>query len=314
MPVSPHVTILMATMNGERYLPEQLDSLKNQSHKNWQLIISDDGSTDNSLNIVNEFMADNQNTTLLQGPRKGGAANFLHLVQNMRNHAPEESWLAFSDQDDVWLPQRLARGIKALSDLPKEQFERPALYCARTWISNSTLQKRRLSPRRPRPLGFRNALVQNIAAGNTILLNPAGARLIQAAANEAEQVVVHDWWVYQIITGCGGHAIHDDTPCLLYRQHTINQIGANDGFLARLHRLRQVLEGEFQRWNSINIAALSRSQERLTSENKALLLEFTNLRSAPLPKRLALLVTLKLYRQSLASTLALWLAVILGKV
>lgn len=309
-PEQPHVVILMAVYNGGAYLQEQLDSLADQAHPDWQLIAGDDGSTDDSREILDRF-ARQHPSIRLDGPGRGGAENFMSLVRRTPEHAPPGHWLAFCDQDDVWLPDRLSRGIAALNATAPDG---PALYCSRTWITDDTLGNRRLSAPRPRAPSFRNALVQNIASGNTILLNPAAARLVEAASRDVERVVVHDWWVYQLVTGAGGQVVHDDRPTLLYRQHGVNQIGANDTASARLKRVRQLLRGSFRAWNETNARTLSDLQAHLTPENRQALADFSEMRHGSLPARLAALRRLGPYRQSVASTLALWVSVLLNRV
>lgn len=309
-PQSPQVAILLAVYNGSAYLSEQLQSIAAQDHRNWLVMASDDGSDDGSPQILAEF-AQRYPARCLSGPRKGPAANFLSLIRRAPEVAGAGHWLAFSDQDDVWLPDKLSRGIAALADYDDAH---PALYCSRTWITDTALGNRRLSAARPRPPSFRNALVQNVASGNTILLNPAAARLVEEAAQKVERVVVHDWWVYQLVTGAGGSVVHDDAPSLLYRQHDVNQIGSNDTRLARLRRIRQLLQGHFRDWNEVNIAALSRLEPYLTPQNREILAEFAAMRRGPLPARLARLRRLDLYRQSRISTFALWLSLVLNRI
>ncbi|SNR72695.1 glycosyltransferase [Puniceibacterium sediminis] len=305
----PHIGILMAVYNGASHLREQLDSIAQQDHADWQVLASDDGSTDGSCSELDRFAAEHQ-LTRMEGPRRGNSAdNFLSLIRRAGDHLPTGAWIAFSDQDDIWLPDKLSRGVAALRDLPDG---RPGLYCSRTWITDETLSTRRLSMPRPRPTGFRNALVQNIASGNTILLNTPAAALVRAAAAEVGAVVVHDWWLYQIVTGAGGWVAHDDAPSLLYRQHGVNQIGANDTTLARIRRVRQLLRGDFREWNRINIAALTASAHRLTPQNRARLERFAEVHDARLWGRLTGLARLRLYRQSTASTIALWVSAFLG--
>lgn len=314
-----HVTILMAVYNGANCLEEQLQSLLDQDHQCWHLVTSDDGSSDESANILEAFSRRVKARSVatgarirvsnLQGPRRGAAENFLFLLRQAGRKALP-GWMAFSDQDDVWLPDRLSRG---LTQLRAHIHEGPALYCSRTWISSSDLSARRLSAPRPRPTGFRNALVQNIASGNTILLNPEAVDLVSAAVTQVPQVVVHDWWVYQLVTGAGGQVVHDNQPTLLYRQHAVNQIGANDTFIERLKRFRQLLRGDFRDWNRINITALRSSKEKLTTQNRELLEEFSRLSELSLLPRLQLLSKLGLYRQSTSSTIALWIAALLQR-
>ncbi len=301
----------MAVHDGAATLPDQLASIAAQTHRNWRLLARDDGSRDNSREILRAFAAEGHDARLLTGTGRGAADNFMALIRAMPDHAPADSWLAFADQDDVWLPEKLARALATLGKAGSP--DQPMLYCSRTWICDADLRNRRLSAPRPRPPGFRNALVQNIASGNTILLNPAAARLVCAAAREVDTVVIHDWWIYLLVTGAGGKIVHDDRPGLLYRQHAGNLIGANDGIGARLHRLRRLLAGDMRRWTDSNIAALSRSAARLSPANRALLETFAAMRAMPLPRLLSAFRSLGLYRQTHSATFALWLAVLLGR-
>lgn len=309
-PQSPQVVILMAVYNGGAFLSEQLQSIAGQDHPNWHLITSDDGSVDDSPAVLSAFAAAHP-ATCLAGPKRGAASNFMSLLRRTQDCVATDHWLAFCDQDDVWLPDKLSRGIARLQE---GDDARPALYCSRTWITDTALGNRRLSAARPRPPSFRNALVQNIASGNTILLNPAAARLVQEAARRVERVVVHDWWVYQLISGAGGRVVHDDEPTLFYRQHDVNQIGSNDTRLARLKRIQQLLQGHFRDWNAINIAALSQTETYLTPQNRHILAEFVAMRRGLLAGRLLRLWRLGLYRQSRISTWALWLSLILNRI
>lgn len=301
----------MATYNGAAFLPAQLASFSDQSHRNWTLVASDDHSVDATPELLADFakqMDPRENPVhCLIGPGQGAAQNFLSLLR--AEAAREAAWIAFADQDDVWFPDRLTRGLAALEDISG-----PALYCSRTHILDGVSQQGRLSAPRPRPPSFRNALVQNIASGNTILLNPAAAALVKAAAHEAKDVVVHDWWTYQLVAGAGGQIIHDDEPTLYYRQHQGNHIGANDTTLARLRRIRQLLRGDLKLWNAVNIEALSRSSHRLTPENQAILRAFADMRGKTFFARLAALRNLHLYRQHLPSTAALWVAAAIGRI
>mmetsp|Transcript_18386 Transcript_18386/g.29712 ORF Transcript_18386/g.29712 Transcript_18386/m.29712 type:complete len:244 (-) Transcript_18386:11-742(-) len=234
------VHILMAVYNGADHLPEQLQSIAAQNHADWHLVVSDDRSTDGSAAQLAEFASSTQSVEVITGPGQGAGANFLHLLRHAATQ-PDVGWIAFADQDDVWLPHKLERALAHLSEVDADH---PALYCSRSLIAGPDLSGQRLSSARAKPPGFRNALVQNIAAGNTIVLNPAAVRLVLTTVAQIERVVVHDWWVYQMVSGAGGTVLHDETPGLIYRQHADNQIGANDSFLAKLRRIGLLLRGE----------------------------------------------------------------------
>lgn len=308
-PESPTVAILLAVHNGGEHLPEQLASIAAQTHRGWVVLASDDGSRDGSRSVLEGFAREHP-LILLDGPCRGASENFLSLLRRLPAHRPDARWIAFCDQDDIWLPGKIGRALAALAPLPED---RPALYCSRTWIADAEGRPERLSLPSRRPPSFRNALVQNICRGNTILLNPAASALAVAAAAEVPGVAVHDWWLYQLVTGAGGQVVHDEEPTLLYRQHGGNAIGANNGLAARRKRLRQVLRGDLREWNDANIAALGASAHRLTERNRARLAAFAALRDGPLPRRLLGLARLGLYRQSRATTAALWLAAALRR-
>lgn len=296
------VTILMGLYQGAAHLREQLESFARQDHADWRLIVSDDRSRDAGPAILGDFAAERPpgQVVCVTGPGRGFAANYLSLLANLPD---DPGWVAFSDQDDVWLPDRLSRGLAALTG------EGPALYCSRTWVTGADLSGRATSPLFRRPPSFRNALVQNVAAGNTILLNPAAARVVVASARVVPGVVAHDWWAYLVVTGAGGLVVQDPEPTLLYRQHGGNTIGSNAGWRARMRRLRQVWAGRLRAWNDTNTAALEASAAYLSPEARAILSDWQRMRAtSPAPLRLLRLWRLRLYRQSLASAAGLWFA------
>jgi glycosyltransferase involved in cell wall biosynthesis len=307
---SPAVAVLLATYNGAPTLAEQLDSYLAQTRLPDLILISDDGSTDGTREAAEAFRDAHPEVRIevLDGPGRGPAQNFFSLLRRT------PGWIdvvALSDQDDVWLADKLERGLRALAETGDRAT--PTLYCGRTLECDASLRRRRLSRGMSRPPGFRHALVQNIAGGNTMMLDRAGLDLVRQASIEARRVVVHDWWIYQIVTGAGGHVVFDPKPVLLYRQHSGNLIGANTGAAAKLRRLMLMLSGRFRRWNTINIRALTASAHRLTAENRQLLLEFEACRRGSVWKRLRTMRQTRLYRQGVQGLLSLYAAALLGR-
>lgn len=308
-----HVTILMATRDGARWLPAQLESLDRQSHPAWSLDVSDDRSRDGTCAVVADFAARRPGRVRLrEGPGAGFAANFLSLIQRAE---PTTPFAAFCDQDDVWLTDRLSRAVRAIADGTSAG---PALYCGATWISDAALAGRRRSRNGTWTPSFENALVQCIAGGNTMVFNRAALHLLQAAAPEALRATrghgpaSHDWWAYQMVAGAGGRVVVDAAPCLIYRQHGANLRGANRGLRARAVRARAVLRGEARAQMARNLAALGASAHRLTARNRRILTAYAGARArGALPAARAAL-RLGLRRQDGGETLALLAAVALG--
>lgn len=295
------VAILMCTYNGASYLQEQLDSIETQKYRNWYLYVSDDGSRDSTQDILHAFGVNTGRIRIFQGPRSGFCQNFLSLICDSSIKA---DYYALSDQDDIWHEDKLSRAVKVLSDIPSEI---PSLYCSRTRLVDERNIEIGLSPLFGHTPDFRNALVQNIGSGNTMVFNHATKELILKTSPDVNPVV-HDWLLYMAVSGCGGIVIYDPIPSLQYRQHTDNLIGVNTGFIARFKRFGLMLFGMHRRWNTRNIEVLSGLREELTSENRHIYDEFSRFRNVSLWGRLVGLYRTGLYRQTVGGNITLWLA------
>jgi hypothetical protein len=221
--------VLLSIYNGETFLPAQLDSFLAQSHPDWVLYWRDDGSADASIRLLRDFGTDLGPARCIfsaGGGRHHVSRSFFALLAAA--HAGRASTFAFADQDDVWLPQKLARGVAALAAVPPE---RPALYCARRILVDSKLRRTGEPGPLRRPPSFPAALTQNVAPGCTMMLNRPAADLI--LATEPPETVWHDWWSYVVVAAAGGSIIADNAATVLYRQHGANHIGEVRGKLRR---------------------------------------------------------------------------------
>ena len=309
MTSNAHVAILMATWNGAQYLQEQLDSIAAQTHKNWTLWISDDGSTDGTLDILRTF-AEAQpaaKVRLTSGPRRGAVPNFMSLLCNTDIQA---DYYAFADQDDIWLSGKLAQSIDQL--LPY-WINTPVLVGNRTIVTDVSGNPVGVSPLFQCKPSFANALVQSIAGGNTMLFNRHTRDKIVDLGQDITPVA-HDWWMYIIVSGMGGIVLYDAEPNLLYRQHPENVIGANIGWKARWVRIKAAMGNRFKNWNDINIAQLETCRMVLTPENERMLDDFITLQSKSGFPALWHLWYAGFYRQTLWGTLSLAAGAFLGKV
>ena len=302
------VAILLATFNGAEFLKEQLASFEVQTHKNWSVWASDDGSRDDTPEIIEDWRSKvgRSRTYLLQGPREGFVANFQSLIGDQTIGA---DYYAFSDQDDVWMEDKLER---ALTYLRAVRSDVPAVYCSRTeMIDRNGARTGTFSPLFSRPPSFANALVQSIAGANTMVLNRAARDLMACYANLTP--VSHDWWAYQLVTGVGGRLIYDAQPSIYYRQHVGNLIGENQGMQARFHRLKMLMGGGFAAWNDVNVACLGRARPSLTLDSMRLLSEFEAIRSERLSRRILSGLSNPFYRQTFIGNIGMSAAFVLGK-
>ncbi len=305
----PRSCVILAMHNGAAHLTEQLQSYREQTQPPRWVVASDDGSTDGSAEVVRDFFDKWPACTLIlcDGPCKGYAANFLHLIA----HIPSDAdFVALSDQDDVWLPEKIERAVAAMSVQPAD---RPCLYGAATWVCDDKLQNRTLSRVTKITPQFEHALTQNFAGGNTMILNAAGIGLLKAAATCVQSVPVHDWWIYQIVSGAGGYVTFDEAPCLLYRQHSTNQIGANDGLPAMLRRFREMIRGTYRDWNTANLAALDACADLLTPKARRMVDDVRAARTQGPFSRLRTLRRNRLVRQGIIGQTGLWVSMLLNR-
>lgn len=218
------VNILMSTYNGERFLIEQLDSILSQSHCNITLTIRDDGSKDGTLRILSRYAATDKRIRLFLQNNLGVVKSFYWLLKNAD---ADNQFFAFADQDDVWRPDKVERALQVLTEYDQTM---PLLYCAGLEYVSADLSHLAYSQNISRTPGLNNALVQNIAQGCTIVINKVARELLIKHA-WPPQVMMHDWWLYVVVSAFGT-VVRDDFVSMKYRQHEANVIGGTVSFLS----------------------------------------------------------------------------------
>ena len=303
------VAILLATYNGAKFLAAQLDSIGRQSHSNWRVYASDDGSSDQTRAVLQSYSDQwgDDRLNIRQGPQRGHAENFMSLV---RDENIKADYYAFCDQDDVWLEDKLSRSIHTLESIENTK---PSLYGSRTTLIDEKGHILGLSPLFAREPGIKNALVQSLFGGNTILFNDA-ARNCFLRIDPQVNVIAHDWAAYLMVCACGGIVYYDEKPSLLYRQHDDNVIGSNNLLSDRFRRVSLLMKGRFKEYSDNNLAILSSLADILSRENANIVSEFREMRNGPLLLRLSLLKKIGLYRQTVLGNIGLWVAVLVNKI
>jgi len=305
----PPVVIVMCTYNGARWLPEQLDSFAQQDHTRWSLVVSDNGSSDTTCDILRAFAKDHP-VTLYEMPRgdphlsppQRAARHYMRTLTRPDLPIEPGAYLALSDQDDIWRADKLSHALTALAP----HTDRVALYGgqSRHILEDGTPLAYSRTPRRA--VGMHNALVQNVVSGHSAMLTP-GALAQLRAAGLPDNIWYHDWWIYLLITAIGGQVVIDDHVGLDYRQHSENVMGAGRGYSARLRRLKQIFNGEYGQWMRANLAALAACDTPLSHDTTSAL--------APLETSLgpSALWRSGAYRHTALETLCLYLAAALHK-
>ena len=220
--------ILMATHNGEQFLREQIDSILAQTEDGWHLSVSDDGSTDGTVRILEDYASRMQEkiTFLQSGKTFGSAKNhFLWLIGNCN-----AEWMMLCDQDDTWAPEKAAVFRKTIDEAETAYgVETPMLiFCdqavtnaAGNMISPSLMKYQK---QYTNAFDYRSILMQNVVTGGAMALNKA-LRGLALACGDFSGVIMHDWWMAAAAARFG-RIIYIDRPLGTYRQHGDNAVGA----------------------------------------------------------------------------------------
>lgn len=303
------VVVLMGAYNGERYIAQQIDSLISQTHTNWRLIVSDDGSTDSTLAVLEKYqqLLGAEKLEIRQGPKAGFAQNFMSMACDP---VIQGDYYAFCDQDDVWLPEKLAVAIQYFESIQKPTV--PHLYCGRTAYVRDDLKPYMYSPEFVFPRTFRNALVQCIAGANTMVFNQFTKIMLEQIG--MVPTPSHDWWLYQIVTGAGGVVHYENKALILYRQHLNNLVGANYSIFAKIKRVKKLFDGRFKFYTDRNIECLDSARLFLNESSIEILTLFKIMRNAKMKDRIRIIEVCGLYRQTWQGTLSLIFAAIFRKI
>lgn len=305
----PKVAILLCTFQGQSYLADQLDSFAAQTHTNWEVWASDDGSKDGTRSVLWSYLSKWGLGRLKfhKGPSNGFAANFLSLACKSEINA---DYFAYSDQDDIWDADKLERAVAWLASVPVGT---PAVYCSRTRLVDAENHEIGLSTLFSRPPSFANALMQNIGGGNTMVFNKATHALLQRAGPDVN-VVTHDWWTYLVVMGCGGRVYYDPHPTLRYRQHGGNLVGANKSLASRIARIAMLWQGRFTDLNDRHLRALGLLRAHLTAECKHVFDEFRFSRRREFLPRVLGFLRSGVYRQTMMGNIGLLVATLFKKI
>jgi glycosyltransferase involved in cell wall biosynthesis len=249
----PVISICMATYNGEQFLRPQLESILAQSNQDWQLLIRDDGSGDDTVRIVEDYAARLPRRIKLvadNGSRLGASLNFGKLLE----YADTE-YIMFSDQDDVWLPNKIELTLNAMKAAEQIYPDKPILIHTDLQVMDSELNiiadsmwsYQKLFPDVGDSLS--KIMAQNVVTGCTVMINKRARAVSIPVPTEA---IMYDWWI--ALNVCRyGKIVYVSIPSIFYRQHSMNQIGAQKArriniihFLKKLCHIKKLLSAHYR--------------------------------------------------------------------
>ena len=214
------VNILMSTYNGQQFLAEQIRSIQEQSYTDWTLFIRDDGSSDNTKEILKDFEHQDSRIHLIDSDKSdnlGVIKSFHKLVNHDR-----ADYYFFSDQDDVWLPNKLELSLKEaqnyLADLPLMVYMDLKVVNQDLKIMTESMVK---SQSHHANTELVQELTENTVTGGVAMINHALAEMWQ----ETDDILMHDWYL-ALLASAFGNLVFIDQPGELYRQHSDNVLGA----------------------------------------------------------------------------------------
>lgn len=294
------VQILLSTWNGERWLTELLESLRCQTFQDWQLLVRDDGSSDQTLRVLLDWQQqypDKVAGLLLDGSHLGSNLSFSRLVE-----ASDAPYLMFCDQDDVWFPEKVELQYTAMQSLEGEYgVQTPLLVHSDLAVVdvNRHLQAASFWEYRKFDVQQRKQsyLLNNVVTGCATLFNRAAASLAFPAPPEAMQ---HDRWLGLVCVWFGKvHAMPH--PLVFYRQHGVNQLGA-----AATTSIRGMDE-RVTAWSAQAGAFLQRYADRLSIADYKLVEALADLRHLSRWERKQHILRHRLFKQGILANLALLL-------
>jgi glycosyltransferase involved in cell wall biosynthesis len=305
------IQILMATYNGDRFIGEQINSLIGQTNQDWQLLIRDDNSTDNTVKIVNDFIskypdkisllrdADNSDS---QNRQLGALKNFGRLLENATS-----KYVMFCDQDDVWNPNKIELSLAKIKDMEATHgIDTPLLVHSNYTLTNANGNTVKLchNVSYDKKLDLRDLLKMDISApGMSMMMND---HLAKQSIPISEHSSMHDSWVLKVAASIGKVG-YINTPLVNYRIHNSNVCGASldtkpknwlDRISEELHNGVEDLvtkktalhKKKIDTTSNISMALLERFGDKTTPENKKLLEVCSKLSSmSAIDKRLTMI-------------------------
>ena len=299
-----NISILLSTYNGKSYLKEQLDSLYTQTYSDIEIIARDDGSSDNSIEILKSY-----DVKLIETKENLGAkGSFVELLSYALTNSDCEYFM-FCDQDDVWKNDKIEKTFAKMQELEEQFNDIPLLVYTDlevvdeklNSINNSFMDFQKINPIKNK---FHNLLIQNTITGCTVMIN---RKLAQKCLPIPSDAIMHDWWI-GLVASKFGKISYVDEATIKYRQHASNTIGAKGfdaGFILKSISKKVSLGGNIFQAK----AFLEQFKNELDYETVKMLQEFVILEQKSWWQKRAVLLKYKLIKQGFIRNAGLFLKI-----
>lgn len=216
------VAVIMSTYNGERFISEQLDSILNQTYKNIEVVVRDDGSKDKTVEIVKEYMEKYSNIVLYQGENLGFIKSFFELL-----NLAEADYYSYADQDDIWMENKIELAVNSLNKLDNSK---PNMAFGNSDYYDENMKFIGAGPKNKKT-SFLKALFSCCGQGMTMTVNKKTRDMI--IDNTPKTCFFHDWWTYLVCIGLGNVA-YDNVTTVKYRRRKENATSEGQGYFRLL--------------------------------------------------------------------------------
>jgi rhamnosyltransferase len=227
------INILMATYNGEKYIAEQIDSIINQSYENWNLLIRDDVSNDNTLNIIKQYSNVDSRIKVISDNK--GNLGIVKNFEELLKHSNSE-YVMFSDQDDVWLENKIQVIFSSMLKLKEKHVEgSPLLVHSDSYIVDDNLNiiSSNFIGKRGNEKGVDKILFAPCVQGASMMINKFLKNIVLPFP---EKINIHDYYI-SVVNELIGKRSFIESPLMYYRQHSKNEIGVNNSLLFKIKKL-----------------------------------------------------------------------------
>ena len=244
----------MSTYNGERFLREQLDSILSQEGVEIILRVRDDGSKDNTCQILSDYASKHKNIEWKACENVGFVKSFSALVRMAADSDSNADYFAFADQDDIWMPHKLATACKALAT---KDDSKPNLFTSNSMQVDAEGHELEPFHKGPEPK-FRkgNVLVFGTEQGCSMVFN---RKAVEIYTEHEPSLTWHDRWMYHICYFLGT-VTYDHQPLFYYRRHEKNALANNkagglEGEPSKIKRVYRILFVEPPVTNHVEMAS-----------------------------------------------------------
>ena len=299
------VLILMSTYNGEKYITEQIESIENQKLDiPLNILVRDDGSKDNTVKLLKKLNKKYKNIEVLQEENIGCNASFFKLFKIAKGY----KYYAISDQDDIWLEDKLQRGINMIK---KENVSEPVLYGSCSYLMSNDGIVKGTTQMQIRDITLNNTIIQNFVPGHSQIMNNSLLQLLKKDLDYSK-IYVYDFWITNVAM-VYGKLIFDNKPSTNYRIHSANTVGYGKNKIEWIkERLKRFKKGDGNSISSQIIYFYDLNNDKLPVSIRNELEKFKFL-NKNIFTRIIFVLTTKLYRQKHLESLLFKIAYLFGK-